>query len=103
MSGISGISSDILSSLVTQATRSRTDPAEKFKELDTDGNSNLDTTELSPLAQKLSKMTGNTLSAEDAITTYDTDGDGELSQNEMDNMIKNVLEPPPNSGSDFAA
>ena len=51
MRGISGISNDLINSLIGQGNQSRTDPAEKFKELDTDGNSNLDTTELSTLAR----------------------------------------------------
>jgi hypothetical protein len=48
MSNISGLSS-IMSSLAVQGMQSKPDPAEKFKELDTDCNGNLDKIELSAI------------------------------------------------------
>jgi Ca2+-binding EF-hand superfamily protein len=98
MSNISGISS-ILSSILIQGTQSRPDPAQKFKELDTDSNGGLDKTELSAMAKELSKMTGKTLNVDDAITTYDANNDGLLSQDEMGAMMQQVLGPPPTTGS----
>ena len=104
MSNISGISS-ILSSILIQGTQSRPDPAQKFKELDTDSNGGLDKTELSAMAKELSKMTGKTLNVDDAITTYDANNDGLLSQDEMGAMMQPVLGPPANHriGSQFTA
>jgi Ca2+-binding EF-hand superfamily protein len=97
MSSINGISSSMIRSMFTQGIRSRTDPAQKFKELDTDSNEGLDKTELSSMAQDLSKMTGQTLKADDMMTTYDTNNDGLLSQDEVGKMMQQVL-PPPNAG-----
>jgi Ca2+-binding EF-hand superfamily protein len=97
MSSISGISSSMIRSMFTQGIQSRTDPAQKLKELDTDSNGGLDKTELSSMAQDLSKMTGQTLKADDMMTTYDTNNDGLLSQDEVGKMMQQVL-PPPNAG-----
>ena len=98
MSSISGISSSMLSSLLTQGMQSRPDPAQKFKELDTDSNGGLDKTELSVMAKELSKMTGKTLNVDDMMTTYDANNDGLMSQDEVGTMMQQVL-PPPNAGS----
>jgi Ca2+-binding EF-hand superfamily protein len=81
-----------------QSTRSRPDPAEKFKSLDSDGSSTLDKTELSDLAKELYKMTGKTLDVDASITTYDSDGDGALSEEETGMMMREVLGPPPGGG-----
>lgn len=99
MSSISGISNSMLSSIFTQSMQSRPDPAQKFKELDTDSNGSLDKTELSAMAKELSTMTGKTLNVDDSITTYDADNDGLLSQDEVGAMMQQVLGPPPNAGS----
>ena len=99
MSSISGINNSMLSSILTQTMQSRTDPAQKFKELDTDGNGSLDKTELSAMAKELSSMTGKTLNVDDSITTYDADNDGLLSENEIGVMLQQVLGPPPSAGS----
>jgi hypothetical protein len=79
--------------------QSRTDPAQKFKELDTNGNGSLDKTELSAMAKELSSMTGKTLNVDDSITTYDANNDGLLSEDEIGVMLQQVLGPPPNAGS----
>ena len=100
MSSISGIGSSAIggTSGIMQSTRSRPDPAEKFKSLDSDGSSTLDKTELSDLAKELSKMTGKTLDVDASITTYDSDGDGALSEEETGMMMREVLGPPPGGG-----
>lgn len=97
MSGISGINSGILGSIMSTSMQSRTDPAEKFKQLDVDSSGALDKTELSTLAKELSKMMGKTLNVDSSITTYDADGDGSLSQEEMGTMMKDTLGPPPDA------
>ncbi len=100
MSSISGIGSSAIggTSGIMQSARSRPDPAEKFKSLDSDGSSTLDKTELSDLAKELSRMTGKTLDVDASITTYDSDGDGALSEEETGMMMREVLGPPPGGG-----
>lgn len=92
MSSINGVSS-VMGSLSVQNTQSRPDPAEKFKELDTDSSGGLDKTELSALAKELSKMTGKTLNVDESITTYDADNDGQLGTDEMDTMMQTLRSP----------
>lgn len=96
MSSISGISSSSIS-VMLQNMQSKA--ADKFKELDTDSNGGLDKTELSAMAKELSKMTGKTLNIDDAMTTYDANGDGKLSQDETDTMMQQTLGTPSNSGA----
>ena len=98
MSSINGVTSTISGSIMTQGLRSRPDPAEKFQNLDADGSGTLDKTELSELAKELSKMTGKTLDIDASITTYDADGDGALSQEETDTMMRETMGPPPTGG-----
>jgi Ca2+-binding EF-hand superfamily protein len=90
-----------MSSLAVQGMQSKPDPAEKFKELDTDRNGSLDKIELSAMAMELSKMTGTTLNVDNSITTYDADNDGLLNQDEMGSMMRETLGPPPSSDSNF--
>ncbi len=95
MSSINGITSTINGSIMAQGIRSRPDPAEKFQQLDADASGSLDKTELSELAKELSKLAGKTLDIDASITTYDTDGDGALSQEETDTMMRATMGPPP--------
>ena len=96
MSSINAINNgSITGSIISSSIRSRPDPAEKFKELDTDGNGGLDKTELSALGKELAKMTGKTLDVDASITTYDANGDGLLSRQEMDTMMRETMGPPP--------
>jgi len=98
MSSINGIQSASVSVIMPQSLRERTDPAEKFKSLDSDSNGTLDKTELSELAKELSQMIGKTLNVDSSITTYDADNDGMLNQSEMDTMMRETLGPPPSGG-----
>jgi len=100
MSSIDGISGSIIGSIRSQSSESRQDPAEKFKELDSDGSGGLDKTELSSLAQELSKMIGKTLDVDSSITSYDANEDGELSREEMASLVKDTLGAPPEMGQD---
>lgn len=98
MSTISGISSSMISTLSSQAMRKRPDPTEKFNELDTDANGGLSQAELEVMAEEIAAQTGQTLDIEEAITTYDVDGDQLLSQDEMGTMMMELHEtmgPPP--------
>lgn len=94
---INGITSTISGSIMSQGMRSRPDPEEKFQQLDADSSGTLDKTELSDLAKELSKM-GKTLDIDASITTYDADGDGALSQEETDTMMRETMGPPPDGG-----
>ena len=102
MSSIGGINSSMMNAIFAKGAGSRPDPAQKFKELDTDGNGSLDKTELSAMAKELSSMTGKTVDLVGSMQTYDTNNDGQLSQDETNAMMKQVLGPPPDmKGSDF--
>ena len=101
MSNIGGISSSMMNSIMSQGVGSRPDPAQKFKEMDTDQNGGLDKAELSTMGQELSKMTGKTVDLAGSIENYDANGDGLLGQNEMGSMMKNVVGSPPGMSSDF--
>jgi Ca2+-binding EF-hand superfamily protein len=88
-----------MGSMSVQGMQGRPDPAEKFKELDSDSSGGLDKTELSTLAKELSKMTGKTLNVDDSITTYDANNDGQLGQDEMDTMMQKTMGAPTASGA----
>lgn len=101
MSGISGISSSIMSSMYTQGMK-RPDPAEMFKKVDTDGNGGISQTELNAMAEEMTARSGQTLDLSEAISTYDLNGDALLSQDEMGTMmmaLKETMGPPPPPGS----
>jgi Ca2+-binding EF-hand superfamily protein len=66
-----------------------------FSKVDADGGGTIDKVELSDFAKELSEKTGVEIDAEEALTTYDADGDGGLSQEEMDTMMKAEMPPPP--------
>ena len=97
MSSISGISSNSSISSILQNMQSKA--TEKFKELDTDSNGGLDKTELSTMAKELSKMTGKTINVDDAMKTYDANGDGKLSQDEADTMVQKTIGSPSSTGA----
>ena len=101
MSSISGISNS--SSIIAMLQSMQSKATEKFKELDTDSNGGLDTIELSSMAKELSRMTGTTLNVDDAMKTYDANGDGQLSQEETDTMMQQVLGPPLDAGGNSQA
>ncbi len=61
----------------------RPDPAEMFKKVDSDGNGGISQSELDAMAGEMEAKTGKTLDMSEAVTTYDLDGDGLLSQDEM--------------------
>ena len=71
------------------------DKEEMFGEVDTDGSGTVDETELASFVEQLAADTGMELNAEDALATYDADGDGALSQEEMDTMMAENMPKPP--------
>lgn len=60
-------------------------PQEKdvFKSADADGNGVVSQTELETLMDGINKVTGESISVEDAINNYDVDQDGALSSEEL--------------------
>lgn len=71
------------------------DKGEMFSKVDTDGSGTIDETELTSFAKDLAEKTGGELNVEDSIATYDTNGDGALSQEEMDTMMTAQMPMPP--------
>ena len=81
---------------------------EMFNKMDGNGDGGIDKTEFSVLAKKMSAnnaassnsttSTGTTQSVDDVFATYDTDGDGKLSQDELDAYMKANAPPPPPQG-----
>lgn len=91
VNGISGTNS-YMSYLQTQMPRSRPDPAEMFKEIDADGSGGISASELETMAQKMSADTGVSIDTENAISTYDIDGNGELSSEEMQAFMESTMQ-----------
>jgi len=54
-----------------------------FKAADSDGNGTVSATELNTLLEGISEVNGESISVEDAISSYDTDKDGALSGEEL--------------------
>ena len=89
-------SNDYMSYLQTQTARSRPDPAEMFNKVDSDGSCGISQSELETFAQDISSKTGNSMDTTDAISTYDADGDGELSEDELKSFMEaSAIKPPP--------
>ena len=61
----------------------RPDPAQKFKELDSNADGSLDKTEFGTLASEISSMTGGDISVDDMLSEIDSDGDGLVSETEF--------------------
>jgi len=62
-------------------------PENLFTALDTDSSNGVSQSELDTWSQNMSDDTGNTIDTTDAITAYDTDGDGELSSTELKSFL----------------
>lgn len=77
-----------MSYLQFQAPRTRPDPAEMFNKIDTDGSGGISQSELETMAGK----TGQSIDAESVISTYDADGDGELSSEEMHSYMESTMQ-----------
>lgn len=93
MSSISGLGSTM--NMMGTANMNRPDKQQMFNKVDTDGGGTIDKVELSTLAKELLEKTGVEINVDEAMTTYDTDGDSALSQEEMDEMMKASMPVPP--------
>ncbi len=82
---IGSINSSMFSSM--QSMRGKMDPAEKFKQLDTDGNGGLSKAEMDVMANKIQSITGQAINTEEAMKSHDANGDGLLSQDEMGSLM----------------
>jgi Ca2+-binding EF-hand superfamily protein len=87
-----------LSTLLNTSATQRPTREQMFSKVDSDGGGTVDKVELSAFAKALQQETGIEMNAEEALTTYDADGDGGLSQEEMDTMMQASMPPPPPMG-----
>jgi Ca2+-binding EF-hand superfamily protein len=69
------------------ASRPPPDKQEMWDNIDTDASGTIDETELTSFVEQLAQDTGIEINAEDALAAYDANGDGTLSQEEMDSMM----------------
>lgn len=73
-----------------------------FKKIDTDGNGGVSQAELKTLSEDINSKTGKTLSVDDSsFTSYDSDGTGTLSSEElMSALTSNGFGPPKGAGAE---
>ncbi|MCI4625241.1 MAG: EF-hand domain-containing protein [Candidatus Magnetoovum sp. WYHC-5] len=86
-----------INSLGSSTVRKRSSE-DMFKKVDSDSDGTINKDELSAMAKKVSDETGVTLDISSAITNYDADGDGGLSQEEMDSFMKDNAPRPSGAG-----
>lgn len=74
-----------MSMMASSAMQRQPPPQDKdvFKVADSDSNGLVSSSELETLATGIEKITGNSINVEDALSTYDADGDGSLSGEEL--------------------
>ena len=72
-------------SMMSSSAMQRQPPPNKdvFKAADSDSNGLVSSTELATLADGIEKITGNSIDVNEALSTYDADGDGSLSGEEL--------------------
>jgi Ca2+-binding EF-hand superfamily protein len=69
-------------------------PENLFNALDSDGSGGISQSELDAFAADVSSRTGNSIDTTDAVSTYDTDGSGELSSDEFRSFMEATMPPP---------
>jgi Ca2+-binding EF-hand superfamily protein len=78
-----------------------------FSNIDSDKSGGIDKKEFSAFTKKISEMSGKSINADDAFSTYDVNGDGSLSKSELDSFMKaNAPQPPaqmPNALSSYGS
>jgi len=94
MSTISGMGGSL--NMMTQImTKQRPDKQQMFKNIDTDASGLVEQTELSSFVDQFASNMGIEINAEDALTSYDANADGGLSQEEMEAMLSAYMPAPP--------
>lgn len=108
MSSISGISSASsawsgMSTMRGHRPPGGMDPAKMFAKVDADGSGGVDKSELQSLLDDVTQKTGvsNSTSTDELFSQIDSNGDGNLSQDELGEGMKSIMPPPP-STMDFA-
>jgi Ca2+-binding EF-hand superfamily protein len=83
-----------------QAMQQRQGPQDLFKKVDLDSSDGVSQAELKTLAEDINNKTGKTLAVDEtSFSSYDTDGSGTLSEDEMMNLMKsNGFGPPGEMG-----
>lgn len=86
-----GMSSS-MSMMASRATQRQPPPPDKdvFKVADSDSNGLVFSEELTTLAAGIEEITGSSFSVDDALTTYDADGDGSLSGEELFGLMSSL-------------
>ena len=101
MTSISSVSSSAWSGMGMQRSQRATPSPERLmSKIDTDQSGGVNDTELQGLLDKVAQKTGTQLSAADVRTQFDTDGNGQLSSDELGKTMQSILPPP--STMDFA-
>ena len=74
-----------MSMMASSAMQRQPPPQDKdvFKVADSDSNGLVSSTELATLADGIEEITGNSIDVDEALSTYDADGDGSLSGEEL--------------------
>ena len=99
---------------IGSSSMQRLDPIEMFKKTDSDSNGGVSQTELQSLADAMKEKTGTTLDvSSDSFNSYDSDGDGSLSGEELKTVLNNsgfgpdqgmqgagATQPPPQQATD---
>ena len=99
---------------IGSSSMQRPDPIEMFKKTDSDSNGGVSQTELQSLADAMKEKTGTTLDvSSDSFNSYDSDGDGSLSGDELKTVLNNsgfgpdqgmqgagATQPPPQQATD---
>ena len=87
MSSISSIGSGMEYSMMAMQ---RPKPQEMFKKVDSDGSGGVSQTELQTLTDRISEKSGQSLDAAQLLTTYDSNSDGSLGQDEMNSLMESI-------------
>lgn len=78
-----------MSMTANRATQRQPPPPDKdvFKVADSDSDGLVSSTELATLATGIEEITGNSINVDEALSTYDADGDGSLSGEELFGLL----------------
>lgn len=87
---ISSVSTNSSMSMMNTSSMKRQPPPpdkDVFKVADSDSDGLVSSTELGTLAAGIEEITGNSINVDEALTTYDADGDGSLSGEELFGLL----------------